>query len=109
MLVHEQLESWTEDPNEYVADEDDEIRFNARASCTHLLNEIAKNFGKVLSLGLSFLPREQLGLACLHGLVLTTLVYCDHRRPPKLLLWASASGCRSPSSSSRAAVLLGGS
>ncbi|ELR21483.1 Importin beta domain containing protein [Acanthamoeba castellanii str. Neff] len=45
-ITQNQLETWTDDPNEYVADEDDEIRFNARASCTHLLREIAQQFGQ---------------------------------------------------------------
>lgn len=39
---------WASDPNEYVADEDDEQRtFNARISCIQLLHEVLDEFGEV--------------------------------------------------------------
>ncbi len=31
------MEVWSDDPNEYVADEDDDQRFNARSTCTTLV------------------------------------------------------------------------
>ena len=43
-----QEELWASDPNEYVADEDDEQRtFNARISCIQLLHEILEIFGDI--------------------------------------------------------------